>query len=92
MGDTGVSHNADGRSGGVTDLQVRGMEVSNRQRIEGWLCAGEAMAFTNAVTTAVTLRLAANEGRPGAYTPGVLFGFDLAVQAGGRFVMGPDRQ
>jgi len=60
--------------------------------LEGWLCAVEAMAFTNPVTTAVTLRLAANEGRPGAYTPGVLFGFDLAVQAGGRFVIGPDRQ
>jgi hypothetical protein len=37
---------------------------------EGWLRAGEAMAFTNAVTTAVALRLAGNEGRPGAYTPG----------------------
>ena len=43
------------------------------------------MAFTNAVTTAVALRLAGNEGRPGAYTPGALFGPDLAVQAGGRF-------
>ena len=52
---------------------------------EGWLRAGDAMAFTNAVTTAVALRLAGNEGRPGAYTPGALFGPDLAVQAGGRF-------
>jgi short subunit dehydrogenase-like uncharacterized protein len=55
---------------------------------EGWLRAGEAMAFTNAVTTAVALRLARNEGRPGAYTPGALFGADLAVQAGGQFIVG----
>ena len=55
---------------------------------EGWLRAGEAMAFTNAVTTAVTLRLAGNEGRPGAYTPGALFGADLAAQAGGQFIVG----
>ncbi len=54
---------------------------------EGWLRAGEAMAFTNAVTTAVTLRLAGNEGTPGAYTPGALFGADLAVQAGGQFII-----
>jgi short subunit dehydrogenase-like uncharacterized protein len=56
---------------------------------EGWLRAGEAMAFTNAVMTAVTLRLAANEVRPGAYTPGALFGADLAVQAGARFIVRP---
>ena len=55
---------------------------------EGWLRAGEAMAFTNAVTTAVALRLAGNEGRSGAYTPGALFGSDLAVQAGGQFIVG----
>jgi short subunit dehydrogenase-like uncharacterized protein len=54
---------------------------------EGWLRAGEAMAFTNAVTTAVTVRLANNEGRPGAYTPGALFGPVLAVEAGGQFLI-----
>ena len=54
---------------------------------EGWMRAGEAMAFTNAVTTAVTLRLAGDEGQPGAYTPGALFGPDLAVQAGGQFIV-----
>jgi hypothetical protein len=46
------------------------------------------MAFTNAVTTAVTLRLANDEGRPGAYTPGALLGPVLAVEAGGQFVAG----
>jgi hypothetical protein len=46
------------------------------------------MAFTNAVMTAVALCLAANEGRPGAYTPGALFGSDLAAEAGGQFIVG----
>jgi short subunit dehydrogenase-like uncharacterized protein len=55
---------------------------------EGWLRAAEAMAFTNAATTAVTLRLARDEGRPGAHTPGALFGSDLAVEAGGQFLVG----
>jgi hypothetical protein len=54
---------------------------------EGWLRAVEAMACTNAVTTGVTLRLANNEGRPGACTPGALFGPVLAVE-GGQFVVG----
>jgi short subunit dehydrogenase-like uncharacterized protein len=54
---------------------------------EGWLRTGEAMAFTAAAAAEVATRLARNEGRPGAYTPGSLFGPELAVQAGGRFVL-----
>jgi short subunit dehydrogenase-like uncharacterized protein len=54
---------------------------------DGWLRAGEAMAFTNAVTAEVTRRLASGEGRPGAYTPGELFGAGLAERAGGRFIV-----
>ena len=54
--------------------------------------AGEAMAFTNAVTTEVALRLASDEGRPGAYTPGALFGPDLAVQVGGQFIVPPEAE
>lgn len=55
---------------------------------EGWLRAGEAMAFTTAVTAEVASRLSRHEGRPGAYTPGALFGPELAVQAGGEFLLG----
>jgi len=54
---------------------------------EGWLRAGEAMAFTAAVVAEVARRLALNEGRPGAFTPGALFGPDIAIHAGGQFIL-----
>jgi short subunit dehydrogenase-like uncharacterized protein len=54
---------------------------------EGWLRAGEGMAFTAAVAAEVASRLGRNEGRPGAYTPGSLFGPDLATDAGGQFIL-----
>ncbi|MFD2027912.1 saccharopine dehydrogenase NADP-binding domain-containing protein [Promicromonospora aerolata] len=52
---------------------------------EGWLRAGEAMDFTAAVAAGVAARLARGEGKPGAHTPGVAFGPELAVEAGGTF-------
>jgi len=55
-----------------------------RQRT-GWLRAGEGMDFTVAAAAEVAARLARGEGRPGAYTPGALFGPDLAEAAGGAF-------
>lgn len=58
---------------------------------EAWLRAGEAMGFTAAVATEVASRLVGNEGRPGAYTPGALFGPELAEKAGGRFLLDPAR-
>jgi short subunit dehydrogenase-like uncharacterized protein len=51
-----------------------------------WLRAGDGMDFTVAVASDVATRLARGEGRPGAFTPGELFGADLAVAAGGVFV------
>jgi hypothetical protein len=56
-------------------------------RREGWLRAGEAMAFTTSVMAEVAARLARGEGRPGAYTPGSLFGPELAVKAGGQLMV-----
>jgi hypothetical protein len=53
----------------------------------GWLRAGEGMAFTVAVAAEVVDRLSHDEGKPGAYTPGVLFGPDLAESAGGQFIV-----
>jgi hypothetical protein len=53
---------------------------------EGWLRAPEAMAFTTRVLAEVALRLARGDGRPGAYTPGALFGPELAEAAGAQFV------
>ena len=54
---------------------------------EGWLRAGEGMDFTAAVAANVATRLARGEGRPGAYTPGALFGPDLAEEVGGQFLL-----
>lgn len=54
----------------------------------GWLKVGDAGVFTANVAAEVAYRLACGEGRPGAFTPGALFGAELAVTAGGEFVMG----
>lgn len=45
------------------------------------------MTFTASAMTEVAFRLANDGGRPGAYTPGALFGPDLAVEAGGQFIL-----
>ena len=45
------------------------------------------MDFTVKAATEVALRLARGEGKPGAYTPGALFGAALAVEAGGEFLL-----
>lgn len=55
---------------------------------EGWLRAGDGMDFTAAVAVEVALRLSNGEGRPGAYTPGTLFGPEPAIAAGGEFLGG----
>lgn len=54
---------------------------------DGWLRAPEGMEFTVAVAVEVTGRLARGEGKPGAYTPGALFGPELAEKAGGVFIV-----
>ncbi len=54
---------------------------------EGWLRAGDGMDFTAAVAAEVALRLARGEGSPGAYTPGALFGPEVAIAAGGEFLI-----
>lgn len=64
-------------------------------RREGWLRADDGMAYTASVAATVAGKLARGEGRPGAYTPGALFGAGLAEQAGGQFLLhdttGPTR-
>lgn len=52
---------------------------------EAWLRADEAMGFTVAAMAEVALRLARGQGRPGASTPGALFGPELAGAAGDTF-------
>lgn len=54
---------------------------------EGWLRTGDGMAFTVGAVTEVALRLARGEGRPGAFTPARLLGPEVALAAGGEFVI-----
>ena len=53
---------------------------------EVWLRLGDAQEVTIAGAVEVARRLAAGEGRPGAFTPGALFGADLATAIGGTFL------
>jgi len=53
---------------------------------EGWLRSGDGMDFTADVAAEVAVRLARGEGKPGAYTPGQLFGPSLATDVGSTLV------
>ncbi|GAC1367538.1 MAG: saccharopine dehydrogenase NADP-binding domain-containing protein [Ktedonobacteraceae bacterium] len=57
---------------------------------EGWLRTGDAQEFTVAVAAEVAKRLFKGEGRPGSYTPGALFGPELAEAIGGEFLVTKD--
>ncbi|MFJ4275648.1 saccharopine dehydrogenase NADP-binding domain-containing protein [Streptomyces coelicoflavus] len=63
------------------------VEWSDDTRREGWLRAGEGMAFTTDVTATVTGLLVRGAGRPGSWTPAAAFGHGLATTAGGTFVL-----
>lgn len=52
----------------------------------GWLRAGDGYTFLAKVSAGVAQRLLNGEGRPGCFTPGALFGTQLAIDAGGVFV------
>ena len=54
---------------------------------QGWLRVGDAQAFTATVAAKVAEWLVQGKGRPGAYTPGALFGPELAEAAGGEFLV-----
>ena len=66
------------------------MEWSDGTVREGWLRVGDGTDFTAAVAAEVTQRLLRGEGRPGAHTPGSLFGPELAEAIGGEFVVDHD--
>jgi short subunit dehydrogenase-like uncharacterized protein len=57
-------------------------EWADGETRRAWLRTGEGYAFTSRVAATVALRLAAGDARPGAFTPGALFGADLARAAG----------
>ncbi|WP_399884733.1 saccharopine dehydrogenase NADP-binding domain-containing protein [Streptomyces sp. BBFR51] len=56
-------------------------------RREGWLRADDGMDYTANVAAETALRLARGEGKPGAHFPAAALGPDLAVAAGGTFVL-----
>ncbi|MFE6483067.1 saccharopine dehydrogenase NADP-binding domain-containing protein [Streptomyces sp. NPDC057757] len=57
-------------------------------RREGWLRTDDGMDYTAAVATEVAVQLAKGEGKPGAYTPAAALGPDIAIAAGGTFLLG----
>ena len=63
------------------------VEWANGTRREGWLRMGDASDFTTAVAIETILRLLRGEAPPGAYTPAEAFGPELAVAAGGEFLL-----
>jgi hypothetical protein len=52
-----------------------------------WLRAGDGYAFLAKVSAEVAQRLLNGEGQPGCFTQGALFGAQLAVEAGGLFLL-----
>ncbi len=54
---------------------------------EGWLRTGDGHDFTAAAAAEVTRRLLNGQGQPGTYTPGALYGPELAEAAGGQFLI-----
>lgn len=63
------------------------VEWSSGEVRQGWMRTSDAMVFTAEVMAQVAIRLANGDGRPGAYTPGALFGPELATACGGEIVI-----
>lgn len=76
-------------AGPATSWARARVEWADGETKQAWLRAGEGMAFTGAVMSEVALRLANQEGHPGAFTPGALFGAKLAEECGGTFLLEP---
>jgi short subunit dehydrogenase-like uncharacterized protein len=73
------------KAGDVSWAYAR-LDWADGTRREAWLRAGEGYAFTARVAALAAGELAEGTTPPGAFTPGALFGADLARQAGGEIV------
>ena len=62
------------------------LDWADGTRREAWLRTGEGYVFTAKVAALTAEQLATGATPPGAFTPGALFGADLARQAGGEIV------
>ncbi|AGB26798.1 hypothetical protein Mycsm_06676 (plasmid) [Mycobacterium sp. JS623] len=69
-------------TGGDVSWAYARLEWADGTRREAWLRAGDGYAFTARVAASVATRLIEGSGKPGAFTPGALFGADLARVAG----------
>lgn len=63
------------------------VEWTSGTTAEGWLRVGDGSVFTADAMAQVALRLLNGEGRPGAHTPGALFGPDFVEALGGEFTL-----
>jgi short subunit dehydrogenase-like uncharacterized protein len=62
------------------------LDWADGSRREAWLRTGEGYAFTARVAALAAERLGDGTAVPGAFTPGALFGAELATLAGGEIV------
>lgn len=74
------------KSGDVSWAYAR-LEWPDGTHREAWLRTGEGYGFTAKVAAFTAMRLSDGRGRPGAFTPGALFGADLAREAGARIIV-----
>ena len=72
----------DKKNEGLNSFTHAKIEWADGSVRQGWLRGPDGGTFTSTVAAEVTARLARNEGRPGAYTPGGLFGSTLATSLG----------
>lgn len=63
------------------------VEWSSSEARQGWMRTGDAMNFTADVLARTASRLMNGEGALGAYTPGALFGHELASECGGEIMI-----
>ncbi len=73
------------RSGTASWAYAR-LEWPGGARKEAWLSTGEGYLFTARVVAHLATCLDAGDGRAGAYTPGALFGVELARRAGAEII------
>jgi short subunit dehydrogenase-like uncharacterized protein len=73
------------KSGEISWAYAR-LEWPDGTRREAWLRAGEGYGFTARVAAHTAARISQGQGVPGAFTPGALFGAELARDAGAQII------
>jgi short subunit dehydrogenase-like uncharacterized protein len=73
------------KSGDISWAYAR-LEWPDGTHREAWLRTGEGYGFTAKVAAHTASRLSDGRGLPGAFTPGALFGADLARDAGAQII------